>query len=758
MRKLFFYILFFFHLTLISQIRVSGTVTDAQSGEAILFASVFCQELGIGTVTNDYGYFNLELPLDSAYVTINYLGYKPKTFLVTTDNVSDLDFSIEKEPNELEAVTIKIDRTPQEEIHNSTQMSTVKIPIEDIKYIPSIGGESDVIKVIQLLPGVQKGGEGGTGLYIRGGDVDQNLVLLDEAPVYNIGHLFGFFSVFNQDAIKDMTLYKGAFPSKYGGRLSSILDIRMNDGNMQKFHCRGGVGLLSSRLMVEGPIWKDKGSFMVAGRRTYIDQIFKWVGSFLPYYFYDLNAKLNYKINDKNHFYITSYSGDDLLSFDQRDVEEESPFNFGFSLGNLTATARWNRIVNERLFANYSFIYTNFDYNITGRFDENSLRISSAINDYGLKVDYELFKNHNHMFKYGGMAIFHQFRPNIVNTQGEFTEFLESDKGEPLGTLESGVYFQHTYKKDSSKWEFRNGLRFSGANVKNKNYGGIEPRFSAKFVVDSNSNLKFSYSLMRQYMHLVSSSTVALPTDLWYPVTSTVKPQTSHQFASGYSYFINRFKTHVSLETYYKYMSNLTEYREGANLLLNDDFESELLQGNGESYGVEALIKRDHGRWNGWIGYTLSWSRRFFEELNGGDPYWAKYDRRHNVSVVQNFKISSNWHFGAVWVYSSGSRFTPQTGLYAMPNASLTGIDWIPVYTKRNAVSMSPSHRLDINLVWKSKETRRFKGEWHFGAYNLYNRATPWRIEVVPDENGGFKYIQPGLFGFIPSVAYNFEF
>tara|TARA_B100000683_G_scaffold32250_1_gene28321 strand:+ start:1432 stop:3645 length:2214 start_codon:yes stop_codon:yes gene_type:complete len=737
---------------------VSGTVTDAQSGEAILFASVFCQELGIGTVTNDYGYFNLELPLDSAYVTINYLGYKPKTFLVTTDNVSDLDFSIEKEPNELEAVTIKIDRTPQEEIHNSTQMSTVKIPIEDIKYIPSIGGESDVIKVIQLLPGVQKGGEGGTGLYIRGGDVDQNLVLLDEAPVYNIGHLFGFFSVFNQDAIKDMTLYKGAFPSKYGGRLSSILDIRMNDGNMQKFHCRGGVGLLSSRLMVEGPIWKDKGSFMVAGRRTYIDQIFKWVGSFLPYYFYDLNAKLNYKINDKNHFYITSYSGDDLLSFDQRDVEEESPFNFGFSLGNLTATARWNRIVNERLFANYSFIYTNFDYNITGRFDENSLRISSAINDYGLKVDYELFKNHNHMFKYGGMAIFHQFRPNIVNTQGEFTEFLESDKGEPLGTLESGVYFQHTYKKDSSKWEFRNGLRFSGANVKNKNYGGIEPRFSAKFVVDSNSNLKFSYSLMRQYMHLVSSSTVALPTDLWYPVTSTVKPQTSHQFASGYSYFINRFKTHVSLETYYKYMSNLTEYREGANLLLNDDFESELLQGNGESYGVEALIKRDHGRWNGWIGYTLSWSRRFFEELNGGDPYWAKYDRRHNVSVVQNFKISSNWHFGAVWVYSSGSRFTPQTGLYAMPNASLTGIDWIPVYTKRNAVSMSPSHRLDINLVWKSKETRRFKGEWHFGAYNLYNRATPWRIEVVPDENGGFKYIQPGLFGFIPSVAYNFEF
>jgi hypothetical protein len=615
-----------------------------------------------------------------------------------------------------------------------------------------------VIKVIQLMPGVQKGGEGGTGLYVRGGDVDQNLVLLDEAPVYNIGHLFGFFSVFNQDAIKDMTLYKGAFPSQYGGRLSSILDIRMNDGNVNEFHAKGGIGLLSSRLMVEGPIIKDRGSFMIAGRRTYIDQVFKWMGSLLPYYFYDLNAKFNYKINDKNRLYVTSYIGDDLLSFDQSDVGEDSPFNFGFSLGNITGTARWNRIVNNKMFVNYSLIYTNFDYNINGRFEDNSLRISSAINDYGFKVDYSLFKNNNHSFKYGGMAIFHQFRPNIVNTIGEVSEFLESDKGEALGTLESGVYFQHTYKKDSSNWELTNGIRFSAANVKNKSYEGLEPRLSVKYAIDSNSNLKLSYSLMRQYMHLVSSSTVALPTDLWYPVTSSVKPQTSHQVAAGYSYFVNKLKTHVSLETYYKYMYNLTEYIEGANLLLNDDFESELLQGNGDSYGIEFLVKRDQGRLNGWIGYTMSWTKRYFEALNGGDPYWAKYDRRHNISVVQNLKISKHWNFGAVWVYSTGSRFTPQTGLYAMPNASLTGIDWIPVYTKRNAVIMSSSHRFDINIVWKSKQTKNFKGEWHFGAYNVYNRASPWRIEVTPDENGGYKYIQPGLFGFIPSVAYNFEF
>ena len=760
MKKITLLILVIFAFKGFAQLTFSGTVTDEKSGEALLFASVYNNQTGIGTVTNEYGFFSLTIPLDTAKITINYLGYKSKTIMVHKGNLNDLDFSITKELNEIGTVTINVERTAQEEIHNSTQMSAIKIPIKDIKYIPSIGGETDVIKVVQLMPGVQKGGEGGTGMYVRGGDVDQNLVLLDEAPLYNIGHLFGFFSVFNQDAIKDMTLYKGAFPSKYGGRLSSILDIRMTDGDMKKIHGQGGVGLLSSRLMLEGPVLKNKGSFMIAGRRTYIDQMFKWIGSFLPYYFYDVNAKFNYKINDKNHLYLSSYVGNDLLSFDQSDVKEDALFNFGFTLGNITGTARLNSIINDRLFANYSLIYTNFDYDITGKFDENSLFISSAINDYGAKADFEFFKNRNHKFKYGGMTVFHQFNPNIVNSSGEeLEEYIESVKGDFLGTLESGAYIQHVYKADSSKWEFRNGLRLSSANVKNKFYGGIEPRVSAKYDVDSNSNLKFSYSLMRQYMHLVSSSTVALPTDLWYPVTDLVKPQTSHQFAAGYSYFVKKLKTQLSLEGYYKYMQNLTEYREGANLLLNTDFESEILQGDGESYGLEFLVKRDAGRWNGWVGYTLSWSTREFDELNDGKWFWAKYDRRHSLSVVQNFKLSNRWHLGAVWVYSSGSRFTPQTGVYAMPNASLTGIDWIPVYAKRNSVSMSASHRMDINFVWKSKQTQKFKGEWHFGAYNVYHRATPWRIEVAQDEETGeYKYVQPGLFGFIPSIAYNFEF
>ncbi len=738
---------------------ISGIITDEDSGEKLLFASVYNQKSGIGTVSNNYGFFSLTVPVDTAKITFSYLGYVPLTIVIHKGNVNELKFTLKKASTEVNTVTINVSRTAQEEIHNSTQMSTVKIPIKDVKYIPSLGGESDVIKVIQLMPGVQKGGEGGTDLYVRGGDMDQNLVLLDEAPIYNIGHLFGFFSVFNQDAIKDITLYKGAFPSKYGGRLSSILDIRMNDGNVNQFHGRGGVGLLSSRLMLEGPIKKNRGSFMLAGRRTYIDQVFKWIGSFLPYYFYDFNAKLNYKINDNNHLYVSSYLGNDLLTYNQSDVIENSRFNFGFTLGNITGSIRWNQVINDRLFANYSLIYTNFEYDINAKYgDEYSLYILSAINDYGGKADWEFHKSKNHTFKYGGMGIFHQFRPNIVNSQGDVEEFVESDKGQVLETFESAAYLQHIYRPDSFPWEFRTGVRLSASNVKDKNYSGLEPRLSAKYEIDSNSNFKISYSLMRQYMHLVSSSTVALPTDLWYPVTSIVKPQTSHQFVGGYSYFSQKVKTQLSIESYYKLMRNLTEYREGANLLFNAEFESELLQGHGESYGLELLVKRDQGRWNGWIGYTLSWSRRSFDELNEGYSYWARYDRRHNFSIVQNFIINKRWHFGSVWGYSSGSRFTPQIGLYVMPNASLTGIDWIPVYPRRNSVSMSPSHRLDLNFVWQSKETKKFRGEWHFGAYNIYNRATPWRIELDKNDNGSYKYIQPGLFGFIPSVSYNFEF
>jgi len=751
-------VLLAFYFNSEAQITVSGTITDRESGEQLLFVSIYDEGTGIGTVSNEYGFFSLTIPTDSAFINIEFLGYAIKSFEVNKNNLNDLDFSLKKESTEIEVVELNFKRTPQEEIHNSTQMSTIKISIKDIRNIPS-GAEADIIKVIQLMPGVQKGGEGGTGIYVRGGDVDQNAVLLDEANIYNIGHLFGFFSVFNQDAIKDMTLYKGAFPSTYGGRLSSVLDIKMKEGNNNKIHAKGGVGLLSSRLMIEAPIKKNRGSFMIAGRRTYIDQVFKWAGSLLPYYFYDLNAKLNYKINEKNHIYFSTYIGNDVLNFQQSDIEENGLFNFGFTLGNVTGSIRWNRIINDKTFANYALFSSKFDYNINGNVEGNSLYISSAINDYGAKFDYQYFKSKQHTLKYGGTGVYHQFRPNVINSQGgEIEDILESDKGDILGTFETGIYFQDVYKPDSSKWEFRLGLRISSVTVKDKMFAGIEPRISGKYNINANSNLKFSYSHMRQYMHLVSSSTVALPTDLWYPVTENVKPQTSHQVATGYSYFVKNIKTHISIEAYYKYMTNLTEYKEGANLFLNSNFQEDLLQGSGDSYGMELLVKKDEGIWNGWIGYTLSWSNRYFDELNNGDPFYAKYDRRHNFSIVQNLKLSKRWSIGAVWVFSTGSKFTPQVGLYAIPNASATGVNWIPQYAKRNSVSMSATHRLDVNFVWKSRSSKKFKSEWHFGAYNLYHRASPMRIEIAKEENGDYKYVQPGLFGFVPSIAYNFEF
>ena len=456
------------HFNSEAQITVSGTITDRESGEQLLFVSIYDEGTGIGTVSNEYGFFSLTIPTDSAFINIEFLGYAIKSFEVNKDNLTDLDFSLTKESTEIEVVELNFKRTPQEEIHNSTQMSTIKISIKDIRNIPS-GAEADIIKIIQLMPGVQKGGEGGTGIYVRGGDVDQNAVLLDEANIYNIGHLFGFFSVFNQDAIKDMTLYKGAFPSTYGGRLSSVLDIKMKEGNNNKIHAKGGVGLLSSRLMIEAPIKKNKGSFMIAGRRTYIDQVFKWAGSLLPYYFYDLNAKLNYKINEKNHIYFSTYIGNDVLNFQQSDIEENGLFNFGFTLGNVTGSIRWNRIINDKTFANYALFSSKFDYNINGKVEGNSLYISSAINDYGAKFDYQYFKSKQHTLKYGGTGVYHQFRPNVINSQGgEIEDILESDKGDILGTFETGIYFQDVYKPDSSKWEFRLGLRISSVTIKEK--------------------------------------------------------------------------------------------------------------------------------------------------------------------------------------------------------------------------------------------------------------------------------------------------
>lgn len=763
----FFFILTFFNC-LAQEFVISGNLSDESSGEAILFATITVEGTTIGTVSNEYGFYSITIKeglLESKDITliISCIGYDSKKVKHNLESGSRLDLKMSTGSQSIKKVTISAERTKEKQELQSTQMSAISIPMQELKSIPSIGGETDIIKVIQLMPGIQGGGEGGTGMFVRGGDADQNLVLLDEATVYNIGHLFGFFSVFNSDVIKDITLYKGAFPANYGGRLSSILDIKMKEGNLNEIHGQGGIGLLSSRLAIEGPIKKGKGSFLIAGRRTYIDQVFKAVGQTLPYHFYDLNLKANYILGENDRLYFSNYLGNDILRFDGSDVDAEdgTDLGFGFTLGNFTNTLRWNHIYNDKLFSNTSLIHTKFDYDINGRFGGNNILIKSDVRDIGVSSNFSYFKSDDLTYKFGASITEHIFKPNVVSTSGDISEFLASSQGDKLNNLEFGIYGNAEKSFHDNLYKLSGGIRFSGSDVKGKTYLGIEPRIAFRYLLNENDAIKVSYSRMKQYMHRVSSSSVTLPTDLWYPVTENIKPQSSDQVAIAYNHLFDAKKISFVFEAYYKKMDNLIEYREGANLILNDNFESELLQGKGDSYGAEVLFKKDEGKLSGWIAYTLSWSTRNFEELNFGETYWAKYDRRHVFNAVGTYKISERLKFSAVWTYSSGSRFTAQVGQYFVPNSSFTGVDIIPVYSKRNEISMSPSHRLDINFILgpRPNKEKKFKSEWHFGAYNFYNRATPYRIEIVPSENGlGYQYSQPGLFGFIPSVSYNFNF
>ncbi len=762
-------ILFFLSIISLSTIQaqdkitISGYLTDATNGEALLFGNILLKNTTVGANSNEYGFYSIDVPKgESVTIVFSYIGFESIEQELIEDVSKTVNIKLNPEGEtltEVEVVASKIS-SEKEEIR-STQTSTIHIPVKDIKTIPSLGGEVDIIKVVQLMPGIAKGGEGGTGMFVRGGDADQNLVLLDEATVYNIGHLFGFFSVFNPDALKDMTIIKGGFPAHYGGRLSSVLDVRMNEGNNQKLKVEGGIGLLSSRITIQAPIIKDKASFLISGRRTYIDQVFKAAGVKLPYYFYDLNAKLNYKISDKDRIFLSSYFGDDVLKFNDSDLEENEDdldLNFGFQLGNFTQTLRWNHIYNPKLFSNLSIIHTAFNYNIRGKIDNNSILVKSEIRDIGAKMDFANYKTDKIKLRYGSQIILHRFRPNILSAKGDVAEFIDSKEGELRNTLEMAFYGNYEFQP-TEKLKLSTGLRLSATAVKEKLFFNPEPRFSANYALNDVQSFKFSYSQMNQYMHRVSSSTVALPTDLWYPVSKNVKPQSSHQFAAAYHHFFEKNKISMTVEAYFKAMKNLIEYKEGSNLILNDNFEDLLLQGKGKSWGTELLLRKQNGKVSGWIAYTLAWSRRHFDELNNGEKFWAKYDRRHIFSFVGNWKMSKRLTFSAVWEYSSGARFTPIRAQYLFPNAGLTNIELVPVYSKRNEFRLSSSHRLDINFVISNKPHKRFRSEWHLGAYNFYNRATPFTIRVKLDEQTGqLKYEQPGLFGFIPSIAYNFKF
>ncbi len=741
---------------------ISGYLLETNTGEPVLNGVLTGIEAQSETVTNRYGYYSLSLKKGIHKIELSAPGYLRDTIIADL-RFSDLtkDLYLLKQSSRLGQVNI-VARKNVNEV-KSTRISVLNLKTADIRNVPTIGGELDIIKVAQLLPGIQKGAEGQSGFQVRGGDPDQNLILLDEATVYNISHLFGFFSVFIPEAIEDMEIYKGGFPAEYGGRLSSIMDIRMRDGNRKSFHGSGGIGILSSRLTFEGPIIKDKASFIVSARRTYIDRVLALVGVPLPYYFYDMNAKLSWQVSKKDKLSYSFYYGNDVLSDNGIDGGTDSSgnslnTNFGFQLGNLSNTLRWNHVFNPRLFCNTSLIQTRFRYFVNGEFGDNGIFIGSRIGDIGVKSDFTWYRRPKSTVKYGVSFINHTFKPNVISAKGIITEFMKNSAGKVVNTQESGIYLR---SEDEIKPGFKlnYGMRISACLTEGKVYAGLEPRLAAMYETGKNSSLKFGYARMKQYLHLVSSSSVSLPTDLWYPVTGKVKPQRSDQWTLGYQYALPKPELLLSAEVYYKTMINTTEYREGAVLLLNNNFENELLQGRGDAYGAEILVKRDKGRLNGWVGYTLSWSNRYFPQLNQGNWFPAKYDRRHSFSVVGNYKINTRWDAGLVWVYSSGARFTAQVGKYFMPKPGLSGIDVVPVYTSRNAVRMSPSHRLDLNLIRKGKIGKNFETEWVFSAYNFYNRAEPYRVRIVTDpETLGLKYDQPGLFGTLISVAFNFKF
>jgi len=744
------------------QYTISGTVSDSTSNESLIGAIVSIKGTTKGMPTNEYGFFSLTLPEGEYEVVIKYTGYNPKTIKVSLHANVSLQVPISSSSSSLSfSVVITAEKDKNAEQITSTQMSTISIPVDQIRYVPTIGGETDVIKVLQLMPGVKRGGEGQNTMLVRGGSGDDNLILLDEATVYNVSHLFGFFSVFNNDALKEVTMYKGGFPSQYGGRISSVMDIRMKDGDMQKYHVDGGIGLLSSHLTIQGPLKKDTASFILSGRRSYIDQVFRlgYGQDILPYYFYDATLKLNYKYNTNNRFYFSTYIGDDVLRPPKSD---SSLFDGGFRMGNFTTTARWNHVFNSQLFSNMSFIHTRFRYDVEASIPGNSFLAKSRIADFGLKYDFSYYKNPYNTFRYGFMGTFHGFRPNVVNTAGTISDFVRSREGELVVNFESGIYFQH-------EWQARHnlnlsyGFRQSFLVGKDKTYTSPEPRVAATFILNEDQSIKLSYCRMTQYLHLVSSSAIALPTDLWYPVTKNVKPIYSNQIAAGYNYNFPKIKSIASVEVYYKHMHNLIEYREGAVLVLNDNYENELIPGDGESYGLEFFFQKNSGKLTGWVGYTLSFTTRQFNGLNAGEKYYARYDRRHDFSFVGTWEITPRFVLSGVWVYSTGQRFTPVIGYFLMPNSSSTNVNTLPIYGDRNSTVLPSAHRLDVSLIFKSKEkgTRRWmkwQGEWSIGAYNFYNRAQPYRIELESNPDGSVKYVSKGLFGFIPFLAYNFRY
>ncbi len=754
---------------------VSGVLKDALNGETLIGATVEALGLGKGNVSNEYGFYSFTLPSgpDSVTLKFSYIGYQTVFQKIKpVAGAIKLDISLNPEGSILAEVVIKAN--PLEEKMKSTEMSVATISTREAKALPALFGEVDIIKILQLKPGITPGSEGTTGLFVRGGNSDQNLIVLDEAVVYNANHLFGFFSTFNSDAVKDLKVYKGGFPAQYGGRLSSVIDVRMKEGNNQKFSGSGGLGLIASRLTLEGPIQKDKSSFIVSGRRTYADLITRAVNNAnednpdynkIPdYYFYDLNTKVNFTLSQKDRLYLSGYFGRDVFKF------KDESFDFLFDWGNVTGTARWNHTFGPKLFANTTFTYSDYRYRIRNNLTGFSFKLGSNVKDANTKVDFYYQPSNNHTVRFGGNATWHEFDVARLKA-GSDDGRISFESGKSYDGMEYGLYIADEWAVDG-RLKLNYGARVSAWQNNPAFYWGFEPRAAANYALTPVWSLKASYTRMNQYVHLLASSGLSLPTDIWYPSTKGVKPEISDQVAVGTSYLFDN-QILITWEAWYKWLQNQVDFKDGAELFGNDaELENQITIGKGYAFSpLELEIEKKEGDLTGWIGYTLSWVKRGdFPDINEGTYFPPRFDTRHNLNIVGIYKLSRRWQLTATWTYTSGYVSWLPIGRYTVQDVAGAPFQAVvPIYGPRNSFRVPPYMRLDLGAVWK------FFPKWGesdltFSVYNATDRRNPYFIYIDPNlepalgDGGGpdiptkIQAKQVSLFPILPSLTWNFKF
>jgi len=772
MRLLLLLFLSFVSLSLSAQVKhtISGSVKAKATGESIIRATVIVSGKSIGVSTNDYGYYSLTLPEGKYTLIISSVGRQGKTIDVDLRENVTLETQLE-EQGQLQNVVVTAQSSRGRTIRG-TQMGVEHISTAEIRSVPVLFGERDVLKTLQLLPGVKSVAEGNSGLSVRGGGTDQNLILLDEAPVYNASHLLGFFSTFNSDAIKDVTLYKGDMPAQYGGRLSSVVDVRMNEGNNQDFHVTGGIGLISAKINVEGPIEKDKSSFLFTARRTYADMFLKLSGDSTKnknsLYFYDLNAKLNFTLSDRDKLYVSGYFGRDELS--SADI-------FGINWGNATATVRWNHSFGPRLFSNTSLIYSDYNYKLKISNNGSDFLVRSELRDLNLKEELQWYLNPRNTLRFGFNSIHHSMTPGVLDSQGANSGVNDTAFQRRYG-LENAVYISNDWKAADrlnvtygarleafsaiGKGDFYN-VGAAGQVIDTihnrsgqilKTYVNPEFRFGVSYQLDPNTSVKASYAGNTQNMHLISSGSAGLPTDKWVLSNNMIRPERSHQVSVGYYKNLRGDKYELTVEAYYKALQNQIDYRDGANVLSNGTIETELLYGKGRAYGVEWLLRKKQGRLTGWIGYTLSKSERKINGINNDQWYNAYQDRTHDISIVGMYKLNHRWLLSGSWVYNTGNAVSFPSGKYKSDGRT------VYFYSERNGYRMPAYHRLDLSATVQLKETKKYSSELAFGIYNAYARKNAFIITFRDNKTDPNKTeaVQTTLFSAVPFISYNFKF